>query len=349
MSTAQETWTKAILSSDANLQDAISNLEDVGIKLIMVADTDRKLLGTICDGDIRRGLLKGLDFQSPVEMVMNKNALVVPPEMDSEMVLQLMVANKIQQIPIIDKQEHIVGLHLWDDLSAPERRDSYMLIMAGGKGERLSPHTNDCPKPMLKVANKPILEHIIERAKNEGFSNFILAIHYLGEVIEEYFGNGKKLGVNIEYLREDSPLGTAGALSLVNPLPTAPIVVTNGDVITDISYGGLLDFHMRLQAAATMAVRVYEWQHSFGVVETDGLEITGFDEKPVSKSYINAGVYALDPACLELIGENEVCDMPDLFRRVKEAKRKVLAYPMHEPWLDVGRPEDLESIRKTKS
>lgn len=349
MSTAQEIWTKAILSSDANLQDAFSNLEDVGIKLIMVADTDRKLLGTICDGDIRRGLLKGLDFQSPVEMVMNKNALVVPPEMDSEMVLQLMVANKIQQIPIIDKQEHIVGLHLWDDLSAPERRDSYMLIMAGGKGERLSPHTNHCPKPMLKVANKPILEHIIERAKNEGFSNFILAIHYLGEVIEEYFGNGKKLGVNIEYLREDSPLGTAGALSLVNPLPTAPIVVTNGDVITDISYGGLLDFHMRLQAAATMAVRVYEWQHSFGVVETDGLEITGFDEKPVSKSYINAGVYALDPACLELIGENEVCDMPDLFRRVKEAKRKVLAYPMHEPWLDVGRPEDLESIRKTKS
>ena len=199
---------------------------------------------------------------------------------------------------------------------------------------------------MLPVAGKPMLEHIIERAKLEGFNHFVLAIHYLGHMIEEHFGNGNRLGIQINYLNEKSPLGTAGALALLNPLPDAPFVVTNGDVVTDIRYGELLDFHIRHAAAATMAVRVHEWQHPFGVVQTNGVEIIGFEEKPIAKSHINAGVYALNPMTMSELSKDERCDMPTLFRRLHEKQIRTVAYPMHEPWLDVGRPDDLERARE---
>jgi NDP-sugar pyrophosphorylase family protein len=225
----------------------------------------------------------------------------------------------------------------------PPTRSNLMVIMAGGMGTRLRPQTENCPKPLLKVAGKPMLEHIIERAKLEGFSHFVLAIHYLGHMIEECFGNGERLGVRIDYVREQSPLGTAGALALLHPRPEAPFVVTNGDLITDIRYGELLDFHIRHAAAATMAVRVHEWQHPFGVVQIQGLEIVGFEEKPVARSHINAGVYALDPDSLNFLSADDHCDMPTLFERLQVKAKRTVAYPMHEPWLDVGRPDDLLS------
>jgi NDP-sugar pyrophosphorylase family protein len=241
----------------------------------------------------------------------------------------------------VDGQQKLVGLHLWDEMSTLPARANLMVIMAGGKGTRLMPHTQNCPKPMVLVAGKPMLEHIIERGKLEGFNHFVLAIHHLGHIIEDHFGNGEGLGVKIDYLREQSPLGTAGALSLLNPRPDAPFVVTNGDVITDIRYGELLDFHNRYQASATMAVRVHEWQHPFGVVKMQGVEVVGFEEKPIARSHINAGVYALSPEVLnELIAETR-CDMPMLFERLQAKAKTTVAYPMHEPWLDVGKPEDL--------
>jgi NDP-sugar pyrophosphorylase family protein len=255
-----------------------------------------------------------------------------------------MVANKIQQIPAVDENHHIVGLHLWDEITTPPTRSNLMVIMAGGMGTRLRPHTENCPKPLLPVAGKPMLEHIIERAKSEGFSHFVLAIHYLGHMIEEYFGNGDRMGVRIDYLREPSPLGTAGALGMLNPRPEAPFVVANGDVITDIRYGELLDFHMQHDAAATMAVRVYEWQHPFGVVQTQGVEVIGFEEKPVTRNHINAGVYALDSDALSVLSSDAHCDMPALFGRLQAKAKRTVAYPMHESWLDVGRPDDLNRV-----
>jgi NDP-sugar pyrophosphorylase family protein len=260
--------------------------------------------------------------------------------------MQLMLANKIQQIPVVDQQHKIVGLHLWDELTTPPTRPNLMVIMAGGSGKRLLPHTENCPKPLLPVAGKPMLEHIIERSKLEGFNHFVIAIHYLGDMIEAHFGDGEQLGVQIEYLREKSPLGTAGALALLNPLPDVPFVVTNGDVITDIRYGELLDFHIRQAATATMAVRVHEWQHPFGVVQTQGVEIVGFEEKPIARSHINAGVYALDPFALSVLTTDAHCDMPTLFERLQVKRQRTVAYPMHEPWLDVGRPDDYAAINK---
>jgi len=348
MSTNKETWCQAILPEDSLIGQAIFNLDKCGIKIVLVVNQSTELVGTISDGDIRRGLLKGLDLESPIKSIIRHNALVVPPEMSDEMVMQLMVANKIQQIPVVNEQQHVLGLHLWDEMTIPPIRENIMLIMAGGKGERLMPHTENCPKPMVMVAGKPMLEHIIKRGQQEGFNHFVLAIHHMGHMIEEYFGNGKHLGVNIEYLREDSPLGTAGALSLLDPYPDAPFLVTNGDVITDIRYGELLDFHNRYQAVATMAVRVHEWQHPFGVVQTEGVEIVGFEEKPISRSHINAGVYVLTPDALNELVLDEPCDMPKLFERLQEKSKRIVAYPMHEPWLDVGRPDDLVKFKSEK-
>lgn len=337
----QELWRQAILPPNATIEQAIRNLDKVAIKIVLVVNDRAELVGTISDGDIRRGLLKGLDIGSSIASVIQHNALVAPPEMGRELAMQMMVANRIQQIPIVNESHHVVGLYLWNEITTSPARTNLMIIMAGGVGTRLRPHTENCPKPMLLVAGRPMLEHIIERAKLEGFSRFMLAIHYLGHMIEDHFGNGERLGVRIEYLREQSPLGTAGALGLLNPCPNAPFVVTNGDVITDIHYGELLDFHIRHGATATMAVRVHEWQHPFGVVQIRGVEIVGFEEKPVARSHINAGVYVLDPEVLSILSANSHCDMPTLFERVQAQAKRTVAYPMHEPWLDVGRPDDL--------
>jgi dTDP-glucose pyrophosphorylase len=346
---AEDNWREAILRPESTLQDVITNLNEVAIRISLIVGESGEFLGTISDGDIRRGLLRGLDLNSPVKSIIHRDAIVVPMEMGREMVKQLMVANKIQQVPIVDERHHVVGLHLWDEISLPPVRSNLMVIMAGGMGTRLHPHTEACPKPLLQVAGRPMLEHIIERAKRDGFSRFILAIHYLGHMIEEHFRDGGKLGVEIEYLREETPLGTAGALHLLHPRPEAPFVVTNGDVITDINYGELLDFHVRYHAVATMAVRVHEWQHPFGVVQTQGVDIIGFEEKPIARSHINAGVYAMAPEALDYLPAGNPCDMPNLFGFLQADARRTVAYPMHEPWLDVGRPGDLElanNVRK---
>jgi len=341
MSSSQQPWHQATLPLNATIGQAIRNLDEIAIKIVLVVNEAGVLEGTVSDGDIRRGLLNGLDLSSPISIIVHRNALVVPPELSRELVMQLMVANKIQQVPVVDDRHHVIDLHLWDAIVAPPMRSNMMVIMAGGIGSRLRPYTNSCPKPLLPVAGKPLLEHIIERAKLEGFNHFVLAIHYLGQMIEDYFGGGEKLGVRIDYLREESPFGTAGALALLSPFPDASFIVTNGDVITDIRYGELLDFHSRQVATATMAVRVHEWQHPFGVVKTQGIEIVGFEEKPITRSHINAGVYAVDPIALSVLRAGEHCDMPTLFERLQIKKQRTLAYPMHEPWLDVGRPDDL--------
>ena len=340
-----DTWRIALLPEDASLQQAIRCLDASGLQIAIVARPDGRMVGTLTDGDIRRGLLRGMTLTSPADEIIHREPLVVPPQWGRDTVLQLMQANKVHQLPVVDEQRRVVGLHLWDDLLAPAQRPNTLVVMAGGRGTRLLPHTEHCPKPLLPVGGKPMLEHIIERAKAEGFQHFVLAIHYLGYMIEDHFGNGAKWNVQITYLREQTPLGTAGALGLLPQQPTEPFLVTNGDVLTDIRYGELLDFHKRHRAAATMAVRLHEWQHPFGVVKTKGVDIIGFEEKPVSRSHINAGIYVLEPQALDLLGKDEHCDMPTLFERLQQQAARAIVYPMHEPWLDVGRPDDLKLAR----
>lgn len=348
MTDSTDPWRKALLPINASLQDAVQSLDSSTLQIALVVSSNDVLVGTITDGDIRRGLLNGLTLSSPIDSVIRKDPMVVPPDFGRDLVLQLMQANKIHQLLVVDESQQVVGLHVLDEIIAPQQRPNIMVIMAGGRGTRLRPHTENCPKPLLPVAGKPMLEHIIVRAKADGFENFILAIHYLGHMIEEYFGNGERWGVKISYIREEAPLGTAGALALLNPRPEIPFIVTNGDVLTDIHYSDLLDFHCHQGALATMAVRLHEWQHPFGIVHTEGIEIAGFEEKPVAISHVNAGVYVLEPNALDSLYEVEQCDMPTLFSRLKEQNARTIVYPMHEPWLDVGRPEDYKQAHTLK-
>jgi len=339
-------WRDSLLRNGASIEEAIKCLNNAALQIVIVIDSAGCLVGIITDGDIRRGLLKGLTINSSIDSIIVKFPLVVPPEMRSETVVQLMKANKIHQIPVVDEQRRVVGLHLWSEIGVTVDRENLMVIMAGGLGVRMHPLTESCPKPLLPVAGKPILEHIVERAKADGFSRFFFAIRYLGHMIEEHFGDGSRLGVKIDYLREDDPLGTAGALALLNPKPNVPFVVTNGDVLTDIRYDELLDYHVRNSATATMAVRLYEWQHPFGVVHTQGIEIQRVEEKPIHRTHVNAGVYVLQPEVLFFLPEVGKFDMPSLFEALKSGGLKTIVYPMHEPWLDVGRPSDYSQAEK---
>jgi hypothetical protein len=348
MNNYEQRWQQAKLPIGSTIRQAVEVLNEVSLRIVLVVDETGILVGTVSDGDIRRGLLKGLSLTSLIDSIVRREALVVPLSIGRDVVVELMIANKIQQIPIVDENLFVIGIHLWDEMGASAERENLMVIMAGGKGTRLHPQTENCPKPLLPVAGKPILEHIINRAKAQGFSHFILAIHHLGHMIEEYFGNGDALGVKIEYLREESPLGTAGALSLLDPLPETSFVVTNGDVLTDIDYGELLDFHMQHNATATMAVRVHEWQNPFGVVETEGVEITGYEEKPISRAHINAGVYVIEPSAINFLTKFNPCDMPTLFNSIQQEKLRIVAYPIHEQWLDVGLPEELLKASELK-
>ncbi len=341
----QHAWSNALLPINTTIQDAIQNLNASTLQIVLIIDDQGKLLGTVTDGDIRRGLLRGLDLRAGIDQILFTNPLVAPPEMSREMILHLMRANKLLQMPVVDEHHRVVGLHLWNEIIAQPERDNLMVIMAGGMGTRLLPYTEDCPKPMLSVAGKPMLEHILERAKSEGFRRFVLAVRYLAHVVEDYFGDGTKWDVHISYLHEDSPLGTAGALSLLDPIPTEPVVVTNGDVLTDVRYGEIIDFHKFHQATATMAVRLHEWQHPFGVVQTEGVNIVAFEEKPVFRTHVNAGIYILNAEAVQLVPCEIPSDMPDIFELLRLRGERIIAYPMHEIWADVGRPDDLKKIR----
>ena len=339
-------WESTLISPNATLRDVIAAMDKSALQISMVVDEDRRLLGTITDGDVRRALLRGQDLEASIASIMFTAPMVVSMNIGRQMVLDLMRVNKIHQLPVVNDQTRIVGLHVWDEINAPSELENIMVIMAGGFGKRMRPFTENCPKPMLEVAGKPILEHIVERAIANGFNKFVISLFYLPEVISDYFGDGSKWNCNISYVREASPLGTAGALSLLNPKPDKPFVVTNGDVLTDVSLSEMLEFHQANTATATMAVRQHELHNPFGVVRTEGINIIGFEEKPIQRSHINAGVYVLNADAIDLLKQDEICDMPTLFERLNTLGRSTIAYPMHAVWMDVGRPEDLAEATK---
>lgn len=338
-------WQKAVISENATFQSAFQNLNDVAIKLCICVGSDGRLIGLLTDGDLRRGLLRGLTMDDSVSEVINRSPLVVPCGTDMATVRSLMRANKVAQVPSVDEEGQVTGLYLWDELGPNTCHDHTMVLMVGGLGKRLRPFTEACPKPMLDVAGKPMLQHIVERAREQGFRNFIFCINYHGKMIRDFFGEGNKFGVKIEYVEESQPLGTAGALSLIKNLPAQNFVVSNGDVLTDIDYTELLNFLQLHDAKGAMAVKLHEWTNPFGVVEMEGLKITGFSEKPVLRSHVNAGIYALTPDVLKLLNPGEYCDMPTVFELLAKKGHDVVAYPMYEPWLDVGRPDDLQTAQ----
>jgi dTDP-glucose pyrophosphorylase len=321
--------TSICLDLDSNLSDAIRNLEDSGIQLVIVLDDKKKLAGLITDGDIRRGLLKGFNIDSSVKEIMKTNPIIVDESVSREKAIQLMQEHKIKHLPVVDKNNSLLNLYLFDEELVSSKRENTFVIMAGGFGKRLMPHTENCPKPMLQIEGKPILEHILDSAISQGFMNFVISVYYLPDVIKNYFKDGSSWGVNIEYIQEDSPLGTAGALSLLSSK-------------TNLRYKEMLEFHEKNNSTATMAVRNHTIQNPYGVVKTEDIDIIGFEEKPILYSVVNAGIYVLEPTVLNYLNNGEVCDMPVLFERLNNNNCRTVVFPMHEKWLDIGKPDDLE-------
>jgi dTDP-glucose pyrophosphorylase len=336
------------LEDGCSIHDVIKNMNASQLQVCFIMNPDGSLTGSITDGDIRRGLINGFSLEDNATGIMQSQPISVSIESSAFAAQQLMQKNNIKQLPIINKDLKLVGVYLLDQLNQGIKVDNTIVIMAGGFGKRMMPLTESLPKPMIKIDGKPILEHILLNARKQGFRNFIISVHYLSEIIIDYFGNGSHLDISIEYIKEDEPLGTAGSMSLIESIPELPLIVTNGDLVTDIDYKKLIDFHQNNSSDATMAIKRHEIQNPYGVVVTDGLNITDFEEKPIHLSNINAGVYVLNSKLINKLNKNEYCDMPNFFMTLKADQYKVTAFPIHEIWADLGKPVDIANASSLK-
>lgn len=335
-------WEQALVAPETTLREALQVIDRTGCQMALVVDAGRRLLGTLSDGDIRRGLLKGTSLADPVSSMMHRNPTSARPGDNREDILAMMRGRGLHQIPVLDEQGRVVGLETMGDFFARPVRDNWVVIMAGGLGTRLAELTRDTPKPMLRVGTRPILETIVRSFEHQGFRRFHFAVNYKAEQIEAHFGDGSDFGVDIRYLRERERLGTAGALSLLPELPSQPLVVTNADLLTKEDFGAMVDGHVQAGAVATMAVRDYEMQVPFGVVrERDG-RISEIEEKPLQRFVVNAGMYVLSPEAVAMVPCNICFDMPTLFQQLVEAGRVTRCHPVASYWLDIGRIGDYE-------
>lgn len=335
-------WTSVVVAEGARLEEAIKRIDASSLQVALVLSPEGVLRGVITDGDVRRGLLRGLGMASPVTEVMNSQPTVARIGTARDQLLVDMRRRSIRHLPLVDETGKVVGLATESDLTGSFKRDNWVVLMAGGLGSRLAPLTDDCPKPMLPVGNKPLLETILEKFLDHGFHRFYISVNYMADVVKNHFGDGSKWNAEIVYLHEAQRLGTAGALSLMPALPDKPVIVMNGDLLTKINFQQLLDFHEQHSASATMGVREYEFQVPYGVVSSDGHRITAIDEKPVQRFYVNGGVYAIGPDALAMIPSGEFFDMPTLFSRLIQQGRETAVFPIREYWLDIGHLADYQ-------
>jgi dTDP-glucose pyrophosphorylase len=335
-------WETTLVAPDASLRAAMLAIDRSGYRIAIVVDGDRRLLGTLTDGDVRRALLAGSALGDPAAKVMHRTPTKAMLGQDRRDLADLMQRAGLHQVPLVDDQGRVVGLNTIDDILAGMRRDNWVVIMAGGMGTRLSELTRDTPKPMLIVGSRPLLETIVRGYAEQGFSNFFISVNYKAQVIKSHFGDGRGLGVNIRYLDETERLGTAGALSLLPDRPTIPIVVTNADLLMKEDFGQMVDRHITGGADATMAVRRHEMQVPFGVVRETGGRIEAIEEKPVHTFTVNAGIYVLSPRTLDLVPKASYYDMPALFESIVACGLTGRCHHLEGYWLDIGRLADYE-------
>jgi len=305
-------WEKALISPSASMLAAIEIIDREALQIAIVVDTEKRILGIVTDGDIRRAILKGITFNEPVERVMTKNPTVVMLGEERKDILTKMKTKEIHQIPVVNEKGIIVGLETLDKILRPDIQDNIVVLMAGGKGSRLLPLTEKCPKPLLKIGSKPILEIIVDNFREYGFRKFLFSVNYRADMINEYFGDGTNLGIDIQYIQETKRLGTAGALALIPARVGKPIIVMNGDLLTKVNFEQLLVFHNKNKAVATMCVRDYEYSIPYGVTRVEDNILIGINEKPTHHCLINAGVYVLSQEALDLIPKDTFYNIPQL-------------------------------------
>ena len=333
-------WKDIAIAPTAPLRDALTVIDSGALRLALVVDEDNTLLGTLSDGDVRRGLIHGLSLTAPVSEAMNRSPRTVRQVADRDEVFAIMDKHDLLVIPAIDDGGRVVRLFSHKGLLRPTRNDNWVFLMAGGYGSRLRPYTDQCPKPMLKVGGKPLLQVILESLLAAGFHKFYISVHYMADKITEFFGDGSQWDAAIHYIEEKTPLGTGGALGLLPTVDNLPLLMMNGDVLTKVDVGQILRFHEENGSDLTMCVRDYEFTVPFGVVEASGRHVTGIVEKPAHHFFVNAGIYVLSPHVVSQVGKNIRLDMPDLAQDLIESGRDVSIFPIHEYWLDIGRPDD---------
>lgn len=340
-------WKTVAIPPNTPLEEAICVLDKGGLGIVLVTDTDDILLGTMTDGDVRRALLRHQTMVTPVTEIMCATPQVAELHWSREKLLSVMESTRLLQLPVVDAGRRIVGIETLHDMLYRKRLDNPVFLMAGGFGKRLHPLTQDCPKPMLKVGDKPILELILQNFADAGFHRFYISTHYLSEIIRDHFGDGSRWNVSIQYVHEDEPLGTGGALGLLpHDEIDLPIFLMNGDLLTRVDYRSLLDFHERHEGSATLCVREYESQIPYGVIKSDGRRITHIVEKPVQRCFISAGIYVLSHELIRRVAPGERIDMPTLLEREIGAGRNVNMFPVHEYWLDIGRMDDFQRAQQ---
>lgn len=336
-------WESVLVGPEARLDEAIAIMDKGALRVALIVDPDRRLLGTLTDGDVRRALLRQLPLDTPVKHVMCSTPTVARDDWSRQRIQATLASTQLLQLPVVDSAQRVIGLETLHGLLGQRLLKNAVFLMAGGFGRRLHPLTQDCPKPLLKVGEKPILQVILEGFIQAGFNRFFISTHYLPEMVREHFGDGRKWGVSIRYTHEEEPLGTGGALGL---LPrdeiNEPLIMMNGDLLTTLSYDDLLDFHNESGCAATMCVREYIYQVPYGVIQGEGDRIRSIVEKPRQTHFVNAGIYVLSPELVKSVPQGRHVDMPTLLNEAIAKGDKLAMFPIHEYWLDIGQMDDFQ-------
>ena len=333
------------VAKNQSLRDAMTALDSTGLEIVMVVDEDGRLEGALTDGDIRRALLGGASLDSDLEPFIQQEITCVTPEKNRAEVLDIMRARTFGQIPIVDEDGRLVGLHLLREIIGAVERQNWSVVMAGGRGERLRPITDSIPKPMVQVAGRPVLERIVLHLVGSGITKVFLAVNYMGDLIKDHFGDGSGFGCDIEYLEEEQPLGTGGALSLLPEVPEQPVVVLNGDLLTQVDLGSMLGFHESGGFKASIGLREYVHRVPYGVVEMNESRVVDIREKPSQAWTSNCGIYVIQPDLVSRIPKGEYFSMPDLMGDCLKRGEPVGGYMVEGDWMDIGRPRELRQAR----
>jgi dTDP-glucose pyrophosphorylase len=338
---------KIKLKPTSTIKEALEIIDKGAIKIALVVDENDKLLGTITDGDIRRAILNNKDLNDIILDIYYKNPIIATNNSSKDEIINICITNKIYQIPIVDEKNRVIKIVLLDEILKPKKYSNKVVLMVGGLGTRLRPLTENTPKPMLHVGGKPILQTIVEKFVNYGFIDIIMCVGYKSTIIQDYFGDGSRFGANIEYVLENKRMGTAGAISLIDKEKLKePFFVMNGDLLTNVNFENMLEFHLQNNAIATMAVREYDFQVPYGVVNIKNDKIISIEEKPIHKFFVSAGIYILNPETIDYIPKNRFYDMPVLFENLIKNDKITISFPIREYWLDIGRIEEYERANK---
>jgi dTDP-glucose pyrophosphorylase/CBS domain-containing protein len=336
-----------------SVETLMRTLDAAAKGIALVVDPAGRLMATVTDGDIRRAILQGCRLTDTTATLLeykrrgpaSQTPVTAPADASPSELLHIMNQRSVRHLPLLTPDEQVVGVALLSELVEEYEAPLEALIMAGGRGTRLYPLTADMPKPMLPVGDRPLLEHIVGQLREAGIQRVSLATHYQADKIHTHFGDGSRFGVEINYVAESEPLGTAGALGLLEGADK-PILVLNGDIVTKIDFRRLHDFHREHAAAMTVGVRQYDVKVPYGVVEVSGPLVTGLREKPVLEFMVNAGIYLIEPRVRQVIPRDRAVDMPEVIQIVLDQGEPVASFPIVEYWLDIGRPEDYDKAQR---